>query len=179
MSMRVTCPQCGHGYDVAESMAGSHVQCRKCQAAFVIQAPVATGPMPTQYGTPPGPQFGAPTGPMGAPMAGPWSTGPAQQGPTDRQFRLGAAVLVPIVGLGMLAALFGMKHVNMGAVTVVGLGPFGIFFGIAALIDPNIVRAAGKFGTHLPSRYKWIAAGVGLAALACSLPLAWLMMSRQ
>lgn len=100
-------------------------------------------------------------------------------GPTDRQFRMGAAALIPIVGLGMLAAIFGIEQVNMAAVTVVGLGPFGIFYGIAALIDPNIVRAAGKNGGHLPSRYRWIAGAIGLAALACSLPLAWLMMSRQ
>lgn len=175
MSVRVTCPQCGQGYDVAETMLGSRVQCRKCQAAFVVQVPAAAGPLPPAYGAPPP----GPAGLGGAPMAGPWSNGPAQQGPTDRQFRLGSAVLIPIVGLGMLAALFGAQHVNLAVVTVVCLGPFGIFFGIAALIDPNIVRAAGKFGSHLPSRYKWIAAGVGLAALLCSLPLAWLMLSRQ
>jgi hypothetical protein len=99
-------------------------------------------------------------------------------GPTDRQFRIGAAVVIPVALLGMLLAFFAMQGMTMGAVIVVGLGPFAIFYGIAALFDPNIARAAGKFGTHLPRRYKQIAFFVGVVALACSLGLSFLLLWR-
>jgi hypothetical protein len=45
-------------------------------------------------------------------------------------------------------------------------------------IELNIVRAAGKFGAQLPRRYKLIALLIGLAALACGLPLSYGMFSR-
>jgi hypothetical protein len=45
------------------------------------------------------------------------------------------------------------------------LAPFALTFGIAGVVNPNVVRAAGKYGKHLPSYYKWIAGGVGLVAL--------------
>lgn len=99
-------------------------------------------------------------------------------GPTDKQFRIGAAVVMPLIALGMVVALFARKDLTMAALVVVAMGPFALFYGAAALVDPNIVRAAGKFGTHLPVRYKRIAVGVGLAALVCSLGLAFILWSR-
>jgi len=140
-------------------LLGSRVKCAQCGATFLVQAnPYQDFPPPQSWPPP--------------------SAGLASSGPTDRQFRIGAAALLPIIGLGMLAALFAMQDLTMGAVVIIGLGPFAIFYGIAALIDPNIVRAAGKFGTHLPVRYKLIALGVGLAALVCSLGLMYVVWSR-
>jgi hypothetical protein len=91
---------------------------------------------------------------------------------------MGAAVCIPLVILGMLLAFFAMRDLTIGAVMLVALGPFVVFFGIAALVDPDIARAASKFGGHLPTRYKLIALAVGLAALACSLTLAFLILAR-
>lgn len=90
------------------------------------------------------------------------------EGPTDAQFRIGAIALIPIMLLGMGVSIATWKGPEMPRLIVLGLGPFAIFYSIAALIDPNIVRAAGKFGAHLPSRYKIIAGVIGLGALIAS-----------
>ena len=50
------------------------------------------------------------------------------------------------------------------------LGPSAVLLGIAGLVDPRIVLAAGKYGTHLPWTFKLAAAailavGFGLSAL--------------
>lgn len=85
---------------------------------------------------------------------------------------------MPIVSLGMLAAFFVMRGQSIASVTVIGLGWFVVFFGIAALVDPNIPRAAGKFGSHLPRRYKLIAGLIGLVALLCSLASSYYVLTR-
>jgi hypothetical protein len=87
------------------------------------------------------------------------------EGPTDSQFRMGAIALLPIVLIGMAVSAATWNGPSMSRLIVLGLGPFAVFYSIAALFDPNIVRAAGKFGAHLPPRYKIIAAVIGLGAL--------------
>lgn len=181
------CPKCGQQYQVADSFLGQNVNCPQCGAVFVVRAPQVppSGPaMPTAAtptaATPPGAQgYPPPTGWSGS--ASPYSA-PAgysfEQGPTDKQFRLGALVLIPLVILGMLAAAFGQKQMTTGGATLLGIGPFGLFYAIAALIDPNIVRAAGKYGKHLPARYKMIAGAIGVVALITGLTLSYLTWSK-
>lgn len=104
-----------------------------------------------------------------------------QEGPTDKQFRIGAAVAVPLISLSMAVAFFSvevMNNMSTGVAVVVGVGWFVVFFGIAALIDPNIVRAAGKYGAHLPGRYKLIAGLIGVAAVVCSLASSYYVLTR-
>lgn len=90
---------------------------------------------------------------------------------TDRQIRIGSAAVVPLTLLGMAAAyhLLSRDELTTGGLVVLGLGPFGLFYGIAGLICPDVIRAASKYGAHLPLKYKLIAAAVGIGALACSL----------
>lgn len=75
-------------------------------------------------------------------------------GPTDFQMRLvccGMLVFGAVVSIGSL-----MLHANTVTVylAAVGLVPLMLVLGIAGLISPNIVRAAGKYGGHLPLQYK-------------------------
>jgi hypothetical protein len=186
VKISVACSDCGKRYQIDQQMEGKRAKCAQCGSTFTVHretnddaADHLFGDLPTdgverqQAG--PGALPDATPPPPTSYRAG--SQTPA--GPTDRQFRLGAAALIPLVLLGMAGVFFGASARSLAAVVVVGLGPFAIFYGIAALIDPNIVRAAGKFGTHLPRRYKLIAGLVGIAALACSLPLSYLMLTMQ
>ena len=172
MDRQTTCPHCGRSYSVDASWWGRQVQCSQCSQSFTVGASSpATGSA--------APAAPAPAHPYShiQPPTGPRVDNPLG-GPTNRQFRLGAAVGLPIVVLGMLAALFAMRDLNLGAVFIVAFGPFGICFGLAALVDPDIVRAAGKFGGHLPARYRLIAGLIGLVALLGSLALAYVVWSR-
>jgi hypothetical protein len=75
-------------------------------------------------------------------------------GPTDMGMRL---ISGGMLGLGLF--LLGMNMVSdalQGAVYLapVFLGPLMLVLGIAGLVSPNVVRAGGKFGGHLPWHYK-------------------------
>ena len=152
MSDYVTCTRCGCQNALAQGQGANQSKCAKCGAPLAGAADTS----PANPYQPP-------------PAIAQTASSPPHGGPTDKQFRIGSAVAVPLIMLGMLAAVFGGQGPSVGVAVVIGLGWFIVFFGIAALFDPNIVRAAGKFGTHLPRRYKLIAAAIGLAALVCSL----------
>ncbi|MFO0819096.1 MAG: hypothetical protein U1A77_14215 [Pirellulales bacterium] len=176
------CPKCGQQYQVADSFLGQNVNCPQCGAVFVVRSPQVppSGPAMPSAATPPWAQgYPPPTGwsPPGNPYASS-ATNIFEQGPTDRQIRLGGLVMIPLMILGMLAAAFGQKQMTTGGATLLGIGPFGLFYAIAALIDPNIVRAAGKYGKHLPARYKMIAGAIGVVALITGLTLSYLTWSR-
>lgn len=185
MSILVACSQCGKQYNVGEGLLGKRLKCAGCGTAFVVQAAVgeeAADPLLADPASPdaadsrqtPGLGNPYPSSKPGRPQT---RLHPAD-GPTDRQFRIGAAVCISLVILGMLLAFFALRDLTIGARTLVAIGPFVVFFGIAALVDPDIARAATKFGGHLPRRYKRIVRAVGLAALACSLTLAFLILSQ-
>ena len=52
------------------------------------------------------------------------------------------------------------------------IGPTALFLGVAGVINPKIVLAAGKYGKDLPSSLKAIAVILVVAGLACSALLA-------
>lgn len=87
---------------------------------------------------------------------------------------LAALIAVPLSILGTILVL-AIKDVGTKGLIILAFVPFVVCFGVAGLIDPNIFRAAGKYGSQLPARYKLIVGAVGLAALAISGCLsAWL-----
>ena len=53
--------------------------------------------------------------------------------------------------------------------------PYQVDPRMAGLISPNVLRAAGKYGKHLPIHHKLIAGGFGLVALAICLLLAFVV----
>ena len=173
----VVCDSCGKTYNLREELLGKRVKCAGCGNAFVAK------PVSQERQTPDAPATPAVVGqekqPAQADVDEPAPTSVATpqetvEGPTDRQFRLGALIAVPLCILGTILVLV-FQDVGVKGLIILLLGPFVVCFGIAGMIDPNIIRAAGKYGSHLPARYKLIAGAVGLVALAISGCLsAWL-----
>jgi len=81
-------------------------------------------------------------------------------GPPDSTMRLISGGMA-VAGCFLLAVNFFMDR-TQGAVYIVALllAPLALIMGVAGMISPNIVRAAGKFGAHLPWHYKAIGAGL-------------------
>ena len=72
-----------------------------------------------------------------------------------------------MLGLGLVLAIgSAIMHANTGTVylAAVALIPLTFVLGVAGLISPNVVRACGKYGGHLPWQYK--AAGWGVMGLS-------------
>jgi predicted Zn finger-like uncharacterized protein len=85
---------------------------------------------------------------------------PPLEGPTDSQMRWGSA---GSLALGVaLAGLCLLTHVLDVGIYLwpLFIAPLLVLLGIAGLIDPNITRAVGKYGKHLPLHYKLIAWGL-------------------
>lgn len=174
----VHCPTCGTAFSIAPQMLGKRVQCSKCGATFVAaesaaapaQSPLPASPLdwPTSPASTAHNPFAAPSTIPMSPPAG--ESGPVG-GPTDAQIRIGAAVAIPTLSLGILLSIFAVREMNLATVTIAGLGPMIVLFSIAGLVDPNVVRAVGKHGTHLPKKYKLAAAVIALVGFLLGMPL--------
>ena len=85
---------------------------------------------------------------------------PPLGGPTDSQMRWGSAgslaLGVALAGLCLLTHMLG-DGIYLWPLFI---APLLVLLGIAGLIDPNITRAVGKYGKHLPLHYKLIAWGL-------------------
>lgn len=184
MPLQIQCPKCAKRYQVADAVAGKQVRCQQCQTAFVAVAtpPPAAAPAPLTLPDP----FAAndplgkanplgsanPLGasnPLGALPAAPASSFyPAAPrpslggvsnpsgGPTDAMMRLASGAMLAlgvVIIVGSIALLAATDSVYL---FVVALAPLCIILGIAGLIDPNVVRAVGKYGGHLSWHYKAI-----------------------
>ena len=67
-------------------------------------------------------------------------------------------------GIIMVVGSIAMNAANQGVyLAIIALAPLALILGIAGLISPNVVRACGKYGGHLPWQYKAI--GYGLMGL--------------
>jgi predicted Zn finger-like uncharacterized protein len=165
MPITIHCPACGQQYQVADGTAGQSVRCQKCGGHFqAIPAPgTMSGAMnPLAYG----PGWNMPRAAIGrARVSNP------SGGPTDAGMRLagcgmlGIAVLM-IIGSVVLNAFTGTVYMF-----VVGLVPLLLVVGVTVLISPNVIRAAGKYGGHLPGHYKVIGWGVIGFGILLMLPL--------
>ena len=187
--MLIHCPNCAARYEVADATAGKRVRCQKCQSVFTAEtaAPPTLDPLSPSSSHDPFagvnlaqfptlPAASAPRYselPVQSPWPSPGSSGgfaPPPEGPTDTQMRLVSAAML---GLGLILAIGSViLHANTGTVylAAVALIPLTVVLGIAGLISPNVVRACGKYGGHLPWTYK--AAGWGLIGLSFVLMIA-------
>jgi predicted Zn finger-like uncharacterized protein len=190
MPLVIHCPKCAKRYQVADAAAGKQVRCQQCQTTFVAaaRAPApAPAPLdPLGVNDPLGganlshlPAAAVPAAsanPLGTPVkstaggfypAAPTaaSTGVSNPsgGPTDNVMRLISGAMLAL-GLVMTVGSLALNAAN-GTVylAVIGLAPLCLILGIAGLISPNVVRACGKYGGHLPWQYKAI--GYGLMGL--------------
>lgn len=183
MSISITCDQCGKQYNVTEDLAGKRAKCKQCGAVLVIPsaqpAPDADSPL-ADLSALVDAEESSPSAPIPRPLATVRRSEPSRpvDGPSDKQFRRGMAVFLPLMILGMALCVATRRRLSVGALMLIAMGPIAIVYGIAGLFDPNIFRAAGKYGGHLPFRTKLIAVLVGLVGLACSLLLAVLLLMR-
>jgi len=90
-------------------------------------------------------------------------------GPTDGQMRLVCCGMLAMGLLLSVASLFLEGATGTIYVAVLLLVPLTLVVGISGLVSPNVVRAMGKYGGHLPSHYKVI--GWGLMGVAFLLML--------
>ena len=189
MPISLACPSCNKPYNVPDTLAGKQVRCQQCSHVFSVTAPQPAvlqpvgldplfgdlpplgAPLPSAA-TLPAAGLGTPLSPEGrplgyAPARDPYApsnyggpVAPPLEGPTDFQFRMGALGALGIALL--LVAICVGTYMFDGSVFLypVFLVPLLVLVGIAGLIDPNICRALGKYGTHLPFTYKLIAYGL-------------------
>ncbi len=194
MPLVIHCPQCAKRYHVADQLAGKQVRCRQCETPFVAAAPApvlvpavaplapldplgvsdplaGSSPLGTAnpLGAPATGSFGNPYLPA-QPAASAWQPGATNPsgGPTDTGMRLvsgGMLALGLLVSIGSLA----MEAAGGGIyLFAVALAPLMLILGVAGLISPNVVRAVGKYGGHLPWKYKaigWALGGVYVVIL--------------
>lgn len=183
MTLNIACGKCGKKYQVGDQLAGKQVRCQGCGTVFVAQPPaqasvaeldplddLTLAPLPAA----PSSAFpnavglgGSSLNPLGSLPAK--STGTAWQpgdvsspsgGPPDSTMRLISGGLV-LAGCFLLAINYFLDR-TQGAIYLapVFLAPLALIMGIAGVISPNVVRAAGKFGKHLPWQYKAVGAGL-------------------
>lgn len=50
-------------------------------------------------------------------------------------------------------------------------GPLGLFVGLGGIVEPKIVWSVGKYGAHLPLKYKLIGGTLAAAGVAVTLVL--------
>lgn len=182
MPFVIQCPKCSKRYHVADGHAGKQVRCQQCQTDFVATAPAAAPAVDLFSSSDPltGGEFStSPTDPfagansLGAPAASapgnPYPTAPRAArprvsnpsgGPTDAGMRL-ASVGMLAFGFALTVGSFVVEaYTGSVYLFVIGLVPLLIMLGVAGLISPNVVRAMGQFGGHLPSHYKVIGWGL-------------------
>ncbi len=180
MTLVIHCPKCAKRYQIAEALAGKQVRCQQCQTAFVATPPPGVeSPLPLDPLGFADPLAGSNLSPLGtgpslpaAPLGSSYPSAPhatrqgvsnPSGGPTDTTMRLvcggmlAAGLILTIASLAMLA-MEGTLYI-----AVVALAPLALILGIAGLISPDVVRACGKYGGHLPWQYK--AVGYGLFAI--------------
>ena len=198
MPLVIACPKCGKKYQVGDNVAGKQVRCQQCSTAFTATAPqpakpIAVDPLadlslanlptsaaPNPLGAASNP-LGAPIRPLGAAPAGApqpsWNSQGVSNpsgGPNDTTMRL-VSVGMAALGLFLLGINYVLDQVK-GEIYVAPLllAPLVLILGIAGVISPNVVRAAGKYGGHLPWQYKAI--GYGLMALSLIVTLVLVVM---
>lgn len=202
MPFVIECPSCARRYGVATDVQGKRVRCQGCGNVFTAtptttQPPQAAAAEPfdplgidlSQLPAPPSPStpslstLNPAANPLGTPPAatgrslpaiGTWQNGQSNPsgGPTDLQMRLaccGMLALGVVVSVGSFVLQAAQGTVYLG---IVILMPLMFVLGIAGLISPNVVRAVGKYGGHLPWHYK----AIGWAVIGFSFLLMVLLM---
>jgi predicted Zn finger-like uncharacterized protein len=170
MPLAIQCPSCSKRYEVADSFRDKRVRCKQCGQTFTAASPAMAAPAANHAGDD---WLGAELSQLSSPAAA--APQPIQQtattsvsnpsgGPTDAQMRLVCCGMLAL-GLVVLVATAAMQAVQgVVSLTILMLTPLMFVLGIAGLISPNVVRACGKYGGHLPPRYKAI--GWGLMGLS-------------
>lgn len=174
MPLTITCPQCEKSYRVGDQTAGKQVRCQQCHAVFVAQAAAPLpDPLADIVALPAAPN------PLGARATMPQQPpDDAPAGPSDAAMRIVSAGMT-VLGLVLLLATFVMDQTQgMIYLMPLAIAPLSLILGVAGMISPNVVRAAGKYGGHLSWHYKAVAwVLMGLCLVITLLLLAGVMLS--
>ena len=191
MPLTIACTKCGKQYQVADHLAGKQVRCQQCATVFTIAAPApveadldplgdlslaslpAADPLktPALGGGTLNPLGSLPAAKASAKSAADWHQHGVENpsgGPPDKAMRLGAVGLAAI-GLILLIANIVLDQTS-GEIYLAPLllAPLALILGIAGVINPNVVRAAGKYGGHLSWHYKAIGGALVVLSLLAS-----------
>lgn len=172
--MEVSCDKCGRGYRVKPELTGRAVKCKACGNQFTIPQPdITSAPDPvvdlSSVGDTPAPFVAASN------VASPLDEATAVEGPNDKVMRL-ISVGLFFAGLLLLVVNHITSVMNSEVyLAALGLGPIALMLGLAGVISPNILRSAGKYGKHLPLRYKLAAGVFGFAGVAICLLLVFVV----
>lgn len=73
--------------------------------------------------------------------------------------------------LGLLANHFMADSQNSVSLMILALAPIALLLGIGGIVEPKVIWSLGKYGTHLPFKYKLVGGVLGVLGLVVSLVL--------
>ncbi len=81
--------------------------------------------------------------------------------PVPANGRLICAGMAGAAAIGLLLNHFLIESQGMARLMLLCLGPLALFLGIGGMVEPKIFWSVGKYGKHLPVRYKVIGGVLG------------------
>lgn len=88
--------------------------------------------------------------------------------------RLVSLGLAAAAAVGLIANHFATE-LGTASLMILSLAPVALFVGIGGAVEPKILWAMGKYGEHLPIKYKVIGGVLGFAGLLFGLALVFLV----
>lgn len=83
--------------------------------------------------------------------------------------RLIAAGLALASLIGLLLNHFMAESQTVARLMILCLAPLGVFVGLGGIVEPRIVWSIGKYGAHLPLKYKLIGGALAAAGVIATL----------
>src|SRR5687768_5094934 len=85
--------------------------------------------------------------------------------------RLVAAGMAAASALGLIVNHFMAGSQSAVNLMILAIGPMGLLLGIGGIVEPKVIWALGKYGEHLPLKYKVIGGALGVAGVLVTLLL--------
>jgi hypothetical protein len=89
--------------------------------------------------------------------------------------RLIAAGLSVASAMGLLLNHFAVERNSVASLLILCLAPLGLFVGLGGIVEPRVVWSIGKYGKHLPAKYKVIGVALAAAGVVVTLLLVFLI----
>ncbi|MBC7853581.1 MAG: hypothetical protein IAF94_09105 [Pirellulaceae bacterium] len=85
--------------------------------------------------------------------------------------RIIAAGLAAASAIGLLLNHWMAESQNTVRLMILCLGPMMLFLGIGGIVEPRIFWSLGKYGQHLPIKYKFMGGALGAAGVVVTIVL--------
>jgi predicted Zn finger-like uncharacterized protein len=180
MPQVINCPNCSKSYQIADSSRGNRVRCQQCGTTFTFSNPATSSALASGIGPHPGTQSGHSQYPThGSNPAGGYATAPhvnarvsnPSGGPTDTKLRLAACGALGFALVLILISVAMVAFTGSVFMVLLALVPLCLFLGFTGLISPNVIRAMGQYGSHLPTHYKFIGWGLMSFSIILMFPM--------